>query len=164
VDARQLKVDEPRPAGDLDDHVLLLVQVVVTDPHRVQVPHGRLEEVEEVEGQALRPVQGSARDEGPGEQLPCADAWHAAEGDPLLVAQPGGRLEARHAPLPARRHGALLSPREETAQGTQDPPAVEGAEHELLAWFPRALERDPMDGAEGVTFHLLQDADGCHAE
>jgi hypothetical protein len=25
-----------------------------------------------------------------------------------------------------------------------------------------ALERDPMNGAEGVTFHLLQDANGCH--
>lgn len=164
VDARELEVDQPRPAGAIDHHVLLLVEVVVADPCGVQASHGGLEQVKEVEGQPLRTVERGAGEERAREELFGAHARDPAEGGALLIQQDRRGLEAPLR-LPATDgHRALLPTSEQPRDRPQEQPAVHGPQHKLPLRFLRALEHDPVNGSERVSFHLLLDANGNHAE
>ena len=162
--ACELKVDQPRPAGAIDHDVLLLVEVVVADPGGMQASHGRLEQIEEVEGQPLRAMERGAGNERAREELAGSDAADLPEGGALLLAQGGRGPEAWLASPPTGGHRPLFPPGEQARERSQDHPPVHGAQHELPRRLARALERDPVDGTERVSFHLLLDANGYHAE
>lgn len=138
------------------------MQVVVADPRGVELPDRGLEEVKEVQGQPVRPVQRNTGEERTQEDLSRPDTRHPGERRTLILLEGGEALEEVGRSRLARGERALLPTSEGAGERTTDHPAVEGSQHDLAGRPVLSFEFDPMNGAEGVAFHLLLDADHCH--
>ncbi len=131
VDARELEVEERRPAVRPDEDVLLLVKIVVAHAAGVEREHEIVEAVEEVLGQDLRPGERETFDPGALE--------HSA-----AVSQ-----EARDAREPRQRRERSSLARKEPpcdpgrARGA---PAAGDASHPCRA----VVGHDPLDAAQRV--------------